>query len=74
MLHAMPQQHMTDIYPINDQIAITSLFNVTVSVTDDLLSTLKIYWESLIELIATQLAHMACTCMDTIYTMLMKLK
>ena len=66
----MPQQHMTDFYPINKQIATTSLFNVTVSVTDDLLRTLKKYWEILIELIVCQLAHMACTCMDTIYTML----
>ena len=74
MLPAMPQQHMTEIYPINAQIATTSLFNVTVSVTDDLVSTLKKYWEILIELIVAQLAHMACTCMDTIYTMLMKLK
>ena len=74
MLPAMPQQHMTNIYPINDQIVTISLFNVTVSVTDDLLSTLKKYWEILIELIVAHLAHVACTCMDTIYTTLIKLK
>ena len=74
MLPAMPQQHMTEIYPINAQITTTSLFNVTVSVTDELLSTLEKYWEILIELNMVQLAHMVCTCMDTIYTMLMKLK
>ena len=74
MLPAMHQEQMIDIYPINNQIATTSLFNVTVNVADDLLSPLKKYWEILIELIVAQLAHMACTCMDTIYTMLIKLK